>query len=115
MARRIVPFVCGIDAAIDVVGGKWKVLILWELTGGAVRRYAEIRDGLPGVTEKVLTDQLRELERDGVITRIVHPEVPPRVEYRTTEAGQELDDALRALGAWGKRHKARLEEIRAVS
>lgn len=112
MSRRNLPYVCGIDAAIDVVGGKWKVLVLWELTGGRTRRFAEIREGLPGVTEKVLTAALRELERDGIVRRTDHGEVPPRVEYALTDDGVDLDEALRDLGEWGRRHKARLEEIR---
>lgn len=115
MPPKTSPYVCGIDAAVDVIGGKWKVLILWELAGGVPRRFAEIRRGLPGVSEKVLAQHLRELERDGVVHREVYPEVPPRVEYALTAAGTELNTALVGLGRWGTAHKERLERIRAAS
>lgn len=99
--RRPGSYICGIDAAMDVIGGKWKVLILWALH---VRphRFGELRRELPGVTEKVLTDQLRELELDGIVHREVHDEVPPRVEYSLTPLGTSLNDALAPLGAWGR-------------
>jgi DNA-binding HxlR family transcriptional regulator len=92
---------CGIDAAMDVVGGKWKVLILWALHERP-HRFGELRRGLPGVTEKVLTAQLRELELDGVVNREVHDEVPPHVEYSLTPLGDSLNEALAPLGAWGR-------------
>lgn len=111
MQPKPLPFVCGLDAAVDVVGGKWKVLILWELRQEPMR-FGELRKGLPGVSEKMLTQHLRELERDGVVHREVYPTVPPRVEYSLTADGKELNDALAPLGAWGSRHKGRLEQIR---
>ncbi|GAB3119805.1 helix-turn-helix domain-containing protein [Streptomyces calidiresistens] len=95
------PYVCGIDAALDVVGGKWKGLILWELSAHGVRRFAELRRGIPGVSEKMLTQHLREMEHDGLVTREVHAEVPPRVEYSLTEHGAALNAALDSLGEWG--------------
>lgn len=100
-ARRPGSYVCGVDAAMDVIGGKWKVLILWELF---VRpcRFGELRRGLPGVTEKVLAAQLRELEADGIVHREAYDEVPPRVEYSLTPRGAALNEALVPLGAWGK-------------
>lgn len=101
--RRAGMFVCGIDAAMDVIGGKWKVLILWELTGGP-RRFGELRRSLPGVSEKVLASHLRELEADGIVHREVHDEVPPRVEYSLTPLGASLNSALEPLGAWGREH-----------
>ncbi|MEO3972328.1 helix-turn-helix domain-containing protein [Streptomyces sp. CAU 1734] len=94
---------CGIDAAMDVTGGKWKVLILWALEGSP-RRFGELRRMLPGVTEKVLTTQLRELEADGVVVREAYDEVPPRVEYALTGPGAALGDALVPLGRWGRAH-----------
>ncbi|WP_028924419.1 winged helix-turn-helix transcriptional regulator [Pseudonocardia acaciae] len=109
--QKCAPYVCGIDAAIDVVGGKWKVLILWELDHGA-RRFGELKRGLPGVSEKMLIQHLRELERDGVVHREVHHAVPPKVEYSLTEIGRQLNTALAPLGAWGREHKTRLEDIR---
>ncbi|GLY89435.1 winged helix-turn-helix transcriptional regulator [Actinoallomurus iriomotensis] len=99
--RRPGSYVCGIDAAMDVIGGKWKVLILWALHERP-HRFGELRRGLPGVTEKVLTAQLRELELDGIVSREVYDEVPPRVEYSLTPLGVSLNEALAPLGAWGR-------------
>jgi DNA-binding HxlR family transcriptional regulator len=107
-APRSGPYVCGLDAAMDVVSGKWKALILWELEDHGVRRYAELKRGLPGVSDKVLAQQLRELEADGIVVREVFPEVPPRVEYSLTEHGSALNAALEALGAWGRERIVRI-------
>ncbi|MGW4091402.1 winged helix-turn-helix transcriptional regulator [Nocardia sp. NPDC004750] len=101
-SKRSGPYFCGIDAAMDVVGGKWKALILWELDNHRVRRFGELRKGLPGVSEKMLIQQLRELEEDGIVGRTVYREVPPRVEYRLTDVGIALNVALEPLGAWGR-------------
>ncbi|WP_067467077.1 winged helix-turn-helix transcriptional regulator [Nocardia amamiensis] len=101
-AKRSGPYFCGIDAAMDVIGGKWKALILWELENFGVRRFGELRKGLPGVSEKMLIQQLRELEEDGIVDRTVYREVPPRVEYRLTALGVALNAALEPLGAWGR-------------
>lgn len=94
-------YICGIDAAMAVVGGKWKGLILWALNERTYR-FGELRRELPGVTEKVLTSHLRELEEDGIVHREVHAEVPPRVEYSLTPLGVSLNEALEPLGAWGR-------------
>ncbi|MFI1003227.1 winged helix-turn-helix transcriptional regulator [Streptomyces galbus] len=112
-APRRGPYICGIDAALDVVSGKWKGLILWELHSHGVRRFAELRRGLPGVSEKMLTQHLREMEQDGLVTRTVYAEVPPRVEYSLTEEGRTLNEALGSLGAWGTA-RMRREGLRAV-
>ncbi|MFG2514372.1 winged helix-turn-helix transcriptional regulator [Streptomyces sp. NPDC048584] len=94
--------VCGIDTAMEVIGGKWKVLILWALHEQPCRRFGELRRLLPGITEKVLASHLRELEGDGVVRRVSYDEVPPRVEYSLTESGMRLNDALEPLAAWGR-------------
>jgi DNA-binding HxlR family transcriptional regulator len=99
--RRPGAYVCGIDAAMDVIGGKWKVLILWALNEQTCR-FGELRRLVPGVTEKVLASHLRELELDGIVHREVHDEVPPRVEYSLTSLGVSLNEALAPLGAWGR-------------
>jgi DNA-binding HxlR family transcriptional regulator len=96
-------YVCGIDAAMDVIGGKWKVLILWAL-GQHPCRFGELRRLVPGVTEKVLASHLRELENDGIVHREDYDEVPPRVVYSLTDIGVSLNDALAPLGAWGREH-----------
>ncbi len=102
MARRD-HFGCPVQATSNVIAGKWKVLIVWHLSFAA-RRFAEVRDLLPGVTEKVLTDQLRQLERDGIVSRLVTSSVPPRVDYMLTAAGQELIPVMEGMCAWGTKH-----------
>ncbi|MFE9424630.1 winged helix-turn-helix transcriptional regulator [Kitasatospora sp. NPDC006697] len=97
-------YVCGIDAAMDVIGGKWKVLILWALDARPQCRFGELRRLVPGITEKVLSAHLRELETDGIVHRKAYEEVPPRVEYSLTQVGRELNAALKPLGAWGREH-----------
>ncbi len=99
--RRPGGYVCGTDAAMDVIGGKWKVLILWEL-GERPHRFGELRRKLPGITEKVLASHLREMETDGIVHREEYDEVPPRVEYSLTPRGVSLNAALEPLGAWGR-------------
>jgi len=103
ISRRPGAYVCGIDAAMDVIGGKWKVLILWALAQRPCR-FGELRRELPGITEKVLAAHLRELEADGIVHREDHDEVPPRVEYSLTPLGVSLNKALEPLGAWGREH-----------
>jgi DNA-binding HxlR family transcriptional regulator len=100
-AGRPGEYVCGIDAAMDVIGGKWKVLILWALNERPCR-FGALRRELPGVTEKVLASHLREMEADGLVHREAFDEVPPRVEYSLTPRGVSLNEALEPLGAWGK-------------
>ncbi|MGW7268722.1 winged helix-turn-helix transcriptional regulator [Streptomyces sp. NPDC054842] len=103
MTRRD-TYVCGIDAAIDVVGGKWKVLILWALNESPCR-FGELRRGIPGVTEKVLTSHLRELEDDGIVCREeTFAGAVRHVTYALTPLGVSLNTALAPLGAWGREH-----------
>lgn len=105
--QRSGPYICGIDAALDVVSGKWKGLVLWGLDAHGTRRFAELRRGLPGVSEKMLTQHLRQMEEDGLVRRKVYAVVPPRVEYSLTEVGASLNEALGPLGAWGRERIAR--------
>ncbi|WP_069884695.1 winged helix-turn-helix transcriptional regulator [Streptomyces luteocolor] len=98
------PYVCGLDAAVDVVGGKWKPMILWALHSGATLRFGELKRHIVGVSEKVLIQQLRELESDGIVHREVYREVPPKVEYSLTDLGESLNTALVPLGLWGDEH-----------
>lgn len=99
-------FNCPVEAALAVIGGKWKPIILWWLNERTCR-FAELRRSIPGITEKMLTQQLRELEADGIVARTVFPVVPPKVEYSLTPYGRSLDEALRAISAWGKVHMER--------
>ena len=100
---------CPVEAALDVIGGKWKVLILCWLKEG-VHRFGELRRRVGGVSERVLTQQLRELERDGIVHRKVYPEVPPKVEYSLTPFGETLRPVLCLLNDWGKKHMKRIEQ-----
>ena len=90
------------ELALKVIRGRWKLLILRELVDG-IRRFSDLQRALEGVSQKVLTAQLRDLETDGVVHRTVHPEVPPRVEYALTDLGVALLPVLDGLHAWGER------------
>ncbi len=103
MTRRPGAYRCGLDATMSVLNGKWKMMILWPLSERP-HRFGELRRAVDGVTEKVLTTQLRELEADGIVHRKVYNEVPPRVEYSLTPLGELLNSALLPLEAWGREH-----------
>lgn len=103
--RNREPDGCGFGAALQAVGGKWKTSIIWELHLRPLR-FAELRRQLPGVSEKMLTQQLRQLEVDGLVRRHDYEEVPPRVDYSITPLGLGLNDAVTMMSAWGKRHEA---------
>lgn len=92
---------CPVEVTLDIVGGKWKPLILYYLLQGT-RRFNELRRMLPQVTQQMLTLQLRELERDGIVRRTVYPQVPPKVEYALTETGRSLEPILLAMLDWGE-------------
>ncbi|MFD6393177.1 winged helix-turn-helix transcriptional regulator [Nocardia sp. NPDC055029] len=103
ITRRPGAYTCGLDATLSVLNGKWKMMILWPLSERP-HRFGELRRQVKGVTEKVLTTQLRELEADGIVHRAVFDEVPPRVEYSLTPLGELLNSALLPLEAWGREH-----------
>src|SRR5215472_2433616 len=107
-AKKAPPYNCPVEATLDVIGGKWKVLILFWLRDD-VRRFGELRRLIPDVSERMLTQQLRELEDHGVVRRQVYPVVPPRVEYSLTLYGQTLRPITELMCAWGKRHIQRLQ------
>jgi DNA-binding HxlR family transcriptional regulator len=92
-----------VEAALEVIGGKWKVVILCHLIHGK-KRTSELKKLMPGITQKMLTQQLRELEEDNVILREVYNQVPPKVEYSLTEYGWSLKAILDSLCAWGEQH-----------
>ena len=94
---------CPVKATSNVLAGKWKVLIVWHLSFGS-KRFADLRRVVPGVSEKVLTTQLRQLEMDGVIRRIDARSSPPRVDYLLTDAGRELIPLMQAMCDWGSKH-----------
>ena len=98
---------CPIQQTLALVGDKWKIIVLHELTQGT-RRFGELQRAMQGITPKVLTRQLRDLERDGLISRQVHPQVPPRVDYSLTPLGQSLMPVLAQLHQWAVDHSAEL-------
>nr|QKW93842.1 helix-turn-helix transcriptional regulator [Vitiosangium cumulatum] len=106
--RRQQPDTCGLGPALAVIGGKWKALILWEIHAQPVR-FGELKRRVPGISEKMLIQQLREMEADGIVHREVFHEVPPRVEYSVTEFGASLNAAVTPLAEWGKKHAKRIE------
>lgn len=95
---------CAVEATLQFIDGKWKGVVLYHLLKGTLR-FNEIRRRLPNVTQRMLTNQLRELERDGFIERTVYAEVPPRVEYSLSERGLSLEPVIAALKAWGDANK----------
>lgn len=98
------PSSCHVDTTLQVIGGKWKPVILWHLTQQTLR-FSELEKRIHGITQKMLTQQLREMEHDRLITRTVYPQVPPKVEYALTEHGKSLQSVLRALSDWGSAHE----------
>jgi DNA-binding HxlR family transcriptional regulator len=97
--RRTEAPVCPAEATIGVIGGRWKVPIVWHLFAGT-RRFSELRRALPACTQKMLTQQLRELEQDGVVSRKVYAQVPPKVEYSLTERGRSLRPVVESMCRW---------------
>lgn len=97
---------CPVETALDVLAGKWKILILWYLRA-ETKRFNELQKLLPRTTQKMLIQKLRELEQDGIVHREVYPVVPPKVEYSLTEYGQSLKPIIKSLYLWGEIHKER--------
>lgn len=97
---------CPVGIAISVLGGKWKSVILYYLLVQGEQRFSALRRLIPGVTQRMLTLQLRELEEDGLVARTVFAQVPPRVEYRVTPFGESLREIIMAMFAWGRRYQA---------
>ncbi len=103
-------FGCPIEAALDVIGGKWKGVILYHLRSETIR-FNELRRIIPEVTQRMLTKQLRELEVAQLISRKVYAEVPPKVEYSITEYGKTLDPVITALHVWGSDHLVKMSNV----
>lgn len=95
---------CPVEITLSMISNKWKVLILRELFGGT-RRFSELKRSLPGLTQKMLTQQLRDMEASGLIERTVYPVVPPKVEYSLSPLGRSLSPVLDALREWGESYK----------
>ena len=99
---------CPVEVTLDLIDGKWKGVILYHLQEGRLR-FGELRKRLPGITQRMLTKQLRALEQDSLIVRKVYAEVPPRVDYELSETGLRLRPVIDALQAWGEDHRARID------
>ncbi|PTM58739.1 winged helix-turn-helix transcriptional regulator [Desmospora activa] len=102
---------CPVEATSDVIGGKWKGILLYHLIDDK-KRFNEFRKLYPKITQRMLTLQLRELERDGIIHREVYKEVPPKVEYSLTEYGRTLEPIIVLMKDWGERHRERISKIK---
>jgi DNA-binding HxlR family transcriptional regulator len=92
----------GVEEVLRLLDGRWKLLILFHLFDGKVQRYSDLERLIPGISQKMLAQQLRKLEADGIVTRKLYPQVPPKVEYRLTEWGQALCPALDGLLKWAE-------------
>lgn len=96
----------GVEQALKILEGRWKLVILFHLFGGKLLRFSDLERAIPAVSQKMLIQQLRQMEQDGVVRRIVHHQVPPKVEYGLTDWGQALCPALDALLTWAGRRDA---------
>lgn len=94
---------CPIEKTLRMIVGKWKTILLWHLSSGK-KRYGELKKLIPGVSEKMLIQSLRELEKDELVIRKVYPEVPPKVEYTLSKRGKSLSPLICALNTWGAKH-----------
>ncbi len=104
--RKKQPESCGLGPALEAIGGKWKALLLWRIEAKPLR-FGELKRLTPEITEKMLIQQLREMEADGLVRREVFDRVPPHVEYSVTDLGRALNTALTPLAEWGKAYAAR--------
>ena len=98
---------CPVEMTLQLIGDKWKILILRDLLTGT-KRFGELKKSVTGITQKVLTSNLRDMESSGLLTREVFPEVPPRVEYTLTDTGYSLEPILDSMYSWGKNYKRSL-------
>jgi DNA-binding HxlR family transcriptional regulator len=96
---------CPVTTALSIIGGKWKVIILWHLKEGGVKRFGELQRMVRGISQKMLTQELRDLEESGLVARKVYPVVPPKVEYSLTETGWSLKPLLEQLCEWGLEYR----------
>lgn len=97
-------YTCSFEITIDLIGGKWKPLIIWHLGSKGTKRFNELKRLIPGITQKMITQQLRELEADNLVVRTVYPQVPPKVEYSLTEFGESLMPILKLMCKWGENY-----------
>lgn len=101
---KVQPTLCKVEETLDIIVGKWKAMILLHLIYGGTKRFSELKRLLPTISQKMLTKQLRELEEQEIIKRVVYPQVPPKVEYSITEYGKTLQPILFMMHEWGAAH-----------
>jgi DNA-binding HxlR family transcriptional regulator len=103
--KRKPVFDCPVNATLHVIGGRWKILVIYHLAGG-IARFNELQRAVPGISKRVLAQQLRQLERDGIVSRKVYDQSPPRVEYSLTDFGRTLEPVMERLCEWGETYEA---------
>ena len=101
---------CPVATMVELIGNKWKLLIIRNLLA-STSRFGELKNGIPGISQKVLTDNLRSLESNGLVVRTVYPEVPPRVEYSLSEIGNTLRPLFKSMEEWGNTYKEYVKSI----
>ena len=111
--ERMINDSCGMAFSLAVIGGRWKPAILCRLSYGTMR-YGELKKDIEGISERMLVAQLRELEKDQIIIRVVFPEVPPRVEYRLTELGYSMKPMLEAMSDWGNMYRKQVNHVQTL-
>ena len=109
---KIEPELCKVDEALGILVGKWKPVILLHLFTEGTLRFSELKRLMPGITQKMLTKQLRELEDEDIINRVIYPQVPPKVEYSISEYGKSLQPVLDKMNEWGTAHGIHIEKKR---
>lgn len=117
---NIEPELCRVEDALDIIVGKWKPIVLLQLLKHGTMRFNELKREMPEITQKMLTKQLRELEAEDIVKRVVYPQVPPKVEYSITDYGLTLEPILNDMHVWGTNHtlhkqkinQQRMEEVR---
>ena len=110
MKKKELPL-CPVALTVEMIGNKWKLLIVRDLMSGT-RRFGQLRKSISGISQKVLTQNLRAMEKDGLIMRKVYAEVPPRVEYRLSASGKALKPVIAALAKWGEHYRSAVEKMR---
>lgn len=109
---EIKPELCKVEDALNILVGKWKPIILLHLFNGGTKRFSELKKLMPDITQKMLTKQLRELEEEDIIQRVVYPQIPPKVEYSISEYGQSLQPILDLMHEWGASHTVHIQKKR---
>ncbi|MFD1707652.1 winged helix-turn-helix transcriptional regulator [Siminovitchia sediminis] len=104
--------ICKVNEALNILVGKWKPVILYHLFHEGTLRFSELKRLMPEITQKMLTKQLRELEDEDIVQRVVYPQVPPKVEYSITEYGKSLEPVLNVMHEWGSAHAKHMKERR---